>query len=125
MRGMTVGCTGESGIRPGQVRGTVGVLGILLRVLLGIGISPSLAAAEAKVEICHLSPDNPGNMKTIIISAHALSVHLAHGDSTGPCQTPNPCMTICDDNNLCTADASTWTATTSRCHCTHTPVDCD
>ena len=125
MHGMRIGCTGQSGMRLEQVRGTVGVLGILVTVLLCVAISPSLAAPEPKVEICHMPPENPGNMKTIIISAHALSAHLAHGDSAGPCQTPNPCMTVCDDNNLCTADASTWTATTSRCDCTHTPVDCD
>ena len=35
--------------------------------------------------ICHLPPGNPGNAHTISVGAPAVSAHLAHGDTLGPC----------------------------------------
>ena len=45
------------------------------------------AAGDAKVDICHIPPGNPDNPNTITISANAVSAHLAHGDSIGPCES--------------------------------------
>jgi hypothetical protein len=49
-------------------------------------VGPSSALAEnAKVEICHIPPDNPYNFHTITVSENALEAHLAHGDFKGLC----------------------------------------
>jgi len=39
-----------------------------------------------KVQICHRPPGNPDNSKTLSIGASAVSAHLAHGDTEGPCE---------------------------------------
>ena len=40
----------------------------------------------AKVEICHVPPDNPDNAHTISVgSEDAVADHLGHGDTEGPC----------------------------------------
>ena len=43
--------------------------------------------AAEKVTICHVPPGNPGNADTISIGAPAVPAHLAHGDSTGACNS--------------------------------------
>jgi len=39
----------------------------------------------AKVDICHIPPDNPDNPRDISIDASAVPAHLAHGDILGAC----------------------------------------
>jgi len=41
-----------------------------------------------KVPVCHVPPGNPGNAHTIIVDAHAVPAHLAHGDKLGFCHRP-------------------------------------
>lgn len=38
-----------------------------------------------KAEICHRPPGNPDNAHTISVGASAVSAHLGHGDTEGPC----------------------------------------
>jgi len=38
-----------------------------------------------KAKVCHVSEDDPTQMKTITIGIPAVKAHLAHGDSVGPC----------------------------------------
>ena len=44
-----------------------------------------LPPATGKVVICHYPPGNPGNRHTIEIGQPAVSAHVAHGDTLGPC----------------------------------------
>jgi hypothetical protein len=76
------------------------VLVAAIMILLG---GPSLHAGE-KVEICHIPPDNPSDRHTIFVSVNALAAHLAHGDTTGPCEDSCDAASSCDDGNLCTED---------------------
>ena len=46
---------------------------------------PPDGAGRAKIEVCHMPPDNLDNAHTISVSANALEDHLAHGDSEGAC----------------------------------------
>ena len=41
---------------------------------------PAAAKRLRKVEVCHIPPDNPGNLRTINVSENALPDHLGHGD---------------------------------------------
>lgn len=54
-----------------------------------IGIAGLLVAGavagQAKVDVCHIPPGNPDNVRTITISESALSAHLDHGDHLGAC----------------------------------------
>lgn len=44
-----------------------------------------------KVTICHKPPGNPGGQQTLQIPPSALSGHLSHGDTEGPCEgDPDP-----------------------------------
>ena len=43
------------------------------------------ALPAGKVVICHYPPGNPGNRHTIDVGQPAVSAHLAHGDTLGPC----------------------------------------
>ncbi len=43
-----------------------------------------------KVVICHYPPGNSGNRHTIEVGQAALSAHLAHGDTQGPCPSEKP-----------------------------------
>jgi hypothetical protein len=74
------------------------------------------AAMAAKVDICHVPPDNPGNAHTISVSQTTVPAHLAHGDSLGACE----CQTDgnCADANLCDVDSCV------RGKCEHAPVGC-
>lgn len=80
------------------------------------------AAHAAKVDVCHLPPDNTANFHTIKISENALGAHLAHGDFTGPCDAL--CQELCDDGDACTID-DTADCEQNGCPTTHEPVDCD
>lgn len=43
------------------------------------------------VAICHRPPGNPGGQTTLCVPQSAVDAHLAHGDTTGPCQgQPSP-----------------------------------
>jgi len=58
---------------------------------LCIGIAgfyiPGAIADEAKVDVCHIPPENPENAHTITISKDALDTHLEHGDHVGSCDS--------------------------------------
>ena len=43
-----------------------------------------------KVVICHYPPGNSGNRHTIEVGQPAVSAHLAHGDTLGPCPSEKP-----------------------------------
>jgi hypothetical protein len=77
-------------------------------------------AGNAKVQVCHIPPGNPGNFHTITISENALQAHLGHGDLAGACFAH--CDTLCSDGNACTIDACD---ASERCVTTHPPVNCD
>ena len=50
------------------------------------GQGPAAPAATGnKVIICHYPPGNPGNRNTIEVGQPAVSAHVAHGDTLGPC----------------------------------------
>ena len=59
---------------------------IALALLIGFVSTASMAAPAPKVEICHIPPGNPDNIHTLTVSENALSAHLAHGDTCGPCE---------------------------------------
>lgn len=77
-------------------------------------------AGNAKVQVCHIPPGNPGNFHTITISENALQAHLGHGDIAGTCFAH--CDKLCDDGNPCTIDACD---ANEQCLTTHPPVNCD
>jgi len=77
-------------------------------------------AGNAKVQVCHIPPGNPGNFHTITISENALQAHLGHGDLAGACFAH--CDTLCSDGNPCTIDACN---SNEQCLSTHPPVNCD
>lgn len=77
-------------------------------------------AGDAKVQVCHIPPDNPANFHTITISEDALQAHLGHGDLAGACFAH--CDTLCSDGNACTIDACD---ASEQCISTHPPVNCD
>jgi hypothetical protein len=52
----------------------------------GSSLASSDACPEPKVTICHVPPGNPGNRHTITVGESAVSAHLRHGDSVGPCR---------------------------------------
>jgi hypothetical protein len=47
--------------------------------------SASGSQAEHKQAVCHVPPGNPDNAHTIVVDDSAVSTHLAHGDTLGPC----------------------------------------
>ena len=77
---------------------------LTLALLLGLAwfATPTLAAPNAKVEVCHVPPDDPVSFHTITISEKALSAHLAHGDPHGSCNAL--CADVCNDEDACTVD---------------------
>ncbi len=77
----------------------------------------SNAAAEDRVEVCHIPDDNPDNFHTIKRRGNALSAHLSHGDLAAPCA--EFCESLCDDDDTCTIDMCDETE-----RCIHLPVDC-
>jgi hypothetical protein len=51
---------------------------------------PPTTETTGKVVICHIPPGNSGNRHTITVGQSAVSAHLAHGDTMGPCPTDKP-----------------------------------
>lgn len=54
----------------------------------GLMLCTGLSFAQGgtgKVPVCHISPGNPSQAKTIFVGASAVSAHLAHGDFQGDC----------------------------------------
>jgi hypothetical protein len=43
-----------------------------------------------KAVICHIPPGNSGNQHTLEVGQSAVSAHLAHGDTLGPCPSEKP-----------------------------------
>ncbi|MFY9820783.1 MAG: calcium-binding EGF-like domain-containing protein [Thermoanaerobaculia bacterium] len=93
------------------------MIGILLTAL---ALGAPAWADNAKVQVCHIPPGNPGNFHTITISENALQAHLGHGDLLGSCNSH--CDQLCDDGNPCTIDACD---ATDHCALNHPPVNCD
>lgn len=62
--------------------------------MLGLAAIMMLEPARAaeRTTICHAPPGNTGSSHTIIVGSNAVSAHLAHGDTQGPCSgsTPEP-----------------------------------
>ena len=76
------------------------IAAIAISIFIGI---PSANAGQAKVVLCHISPNNPTNFHTIVVSENAVDTHLNHGDLLGACEIS--AEERCDDGNLCTIDA--------------------
>ena len=76
---------------------------------------------SAKVEVCHIPPDNPDHFHTIKITENALANHLDHGDLVGACEAG--CATLCDDGDACTID-DTGDCFENGCPIDREPVDC-
>lgn len=53
--------------------------------------------SQRKLEICHVPDGKPWLAKTLQLPHHAAVVHLAHGDSPGPCQEP---QLVCEETRL-------------------------
>jgi hypothetical protein len=51
---------------------------------------PVISEESGKAVICHYPPGNSGNRHTIEVGQSAVSAHLAHGDTLGPCPSDNP-----------------------------------
>jgi len=58
---------------------------LLLALLLPISSVNAQENGSNKVFVCHKASDS---IQTIEVSTSALDAHLAHGDTTGACQTP-------------------------------------
>ncbi len=52
---------------------------------INVYVSNNLINTSSKVAICHIPPGNPAAAHTIMVSSHAVSAHLAHGDYMGNC----------------------------------------
>jgi len=101
---------------------TTRVLGARLSAIFYILLFCSAAyAGSAKVEVCHIPPDDPGNFHTIKINENALTAHLAHFDLVGPCNSL--CGQLCDDGNACTIDYE-GDDCESGCIASTVPTDC-
>jgi hypothetical protein len=66
----------------------------ILTALFALTVSAAWAG-NAKVQVCHIPPGNPGNFHTITISENALQAHLGHGDIAGSCFAH--CDTLCSN----------------------------
>jgi Dictyostelium (slime mold) repeat len=87
-------------------------------VFFGCAFLWSQAAFSAKVQICHIPPDDPQNFHTILVSEKAALKHIEkHGDLEGPCE--NHCGELCDDGNPCTIDE----CLSNKGGCLNTPAD--
>jgi len=58
----------------------------LLGAIFAILILLPFAMQAQKLNICHLSPSDPGVVHTIEIERNALKNHIDHGDYMGPCK---------------------------------------
>jgi hypothetical protein len=91
------------------------VLGVILHVA-------GAAADDTKVTLCHVSPDDPSQPHTLVVTTKAASAHLEHHplDTLGPCPASCTSASTCDDNSLCTTDVCEHDGS-----CSHVPVNCD
>jgi Dictyostelium (slime mold) repeat len=85
------------------MRKLIFLFGLATAVISLLGTPVTAQAANMKIQICHIPPDDPGNFHTIIVSEKAATAHLAHGDLLGACDID--AETRCDDENPCTIDA--------------------
>jgi hypothetical protein len=74
---------------------------IFLMIIVSV-TSNGHAAGSGKVTICHIPPGNPSNAHSITVSRNAVSAHMAHGDTMGPCASSSGAgvsnlYTVCDD----------------------------
>ena len=66
-----------------------------LALLAGAGLASTGSSSSAayqygkKVTICHRTHSKKHPFVTITVSQNALKAHLKHGDSIGPCSSPN------------------------------------
>jgi len=68
-----------------------------------LAFASAALAGGAKVEVCHIPPDDPDNYHTIKVGVKAAQAHLGHGDLLKPCDTH--AEIVCNDNDACTIDA--------------------
>lgn len=73
--------------------------------LVGLGWTQTVEAGRrpdfvggGPVELCHCSPDNPNDCRTMRLPLQAAIQHLAHGDRFGPCGNP-PCTQLDGDGD--------------------------
>jgi hypothetical protein len=107
------------------------------RIIRGLGLAAVLGAGSAatawganRVPLCHPLPGKqPNKYETRMVDEHAVADHVRHGDIPGTCESD--CVAapslLCDDKNLCTTDAGTWTVIHDKqgqCACTNTAVVC-
>jgi len=82
------------------------LIGVILILSMSIVCIPAIghtAGGPAKVEICHIPPDDPANFHTIKVSETALSAHAAHGDLiSSECSVF--CGSLSDDGDACTVE---------------------
>jgi hypothetical protein len=64
---------------------------------------PKAAQAGAKVDVCHIPPDDPASFRTIAVKEKVVPKHLDHGDLLGPCED-QPAPTFCEPDPDCDAD---------------------
>jgi len=91
-------------------------------MVTGFNNSVLAQGGTAKVQVCHIPPDDPTNFHTITISEKALSAHLEHGDAGGPCDSV--CSFLCDDGDPCTVD-DTGDCESLGCPSVREPTDCN
>lgn len=72
------------------------ILSIIILAVILSPLSSSLIisiSAQETVIICHRSPGNPENVRTMTVNSNAVQPHLAHGDTIGPCEPQPPTET--------------------------------
>lgn len=62
-----------------------GTRGVELTHVIAAEVEARGSKVADKVQICHRPPGNPDNSKTLEVGASAVSAHLGHGDTEGPC----------------------------------------
>ncbi len=61
-------------------------MGAFVRAGTGGITGPRVIALKSKIKVCHQSPGNPDNSRTLEIGYLSIFDHLAHGDTLGVCQ---------------------------------------
>ncbi|MBP1693960.1 MAG: hypothetical protein H6Q37_1843 [Chloroflexi bacterium] len=65
-------------------------VGKIGRIIVVYQLEELPPANTGKVVICHYPPGNSGNRHTIEVGQPAVSAHMAHGDTLGPCPSEKP-----------------------------------
>jgi hypothetical protein len=65
-------------------------VGTIRRISVAYQLEELPPATVGKAVICHIPPGNSGNRHTIEVGQPAVSAHLAHGDTLGPCPSEKP-----------------------------------